>query len=170
MVASYTGRPETLEEGSDIAMYLTELYNAECLPETDRGTTVVDFKRRGRKRLLARDPMRIVKDEVMYNIPYGTNIGGGPKADNAIMAYKDLLYTKCSVTEDGEPVYVLHYIQDIAHIKELLRYNKKGNFDRISAGRLYPIYRKAYQYKKVAPKIPMTTGKSIIASLGLYNR
>jgi len=167
LVASYTGRPETLEEGSKIAMYLTEYYNARCLPETDRGTVVTDFKREGKKEYLMRDPMRVVKDEAWYNIPYGTNIGGGPKADDAIIALKDLLFTKVSVRENGEPVYVLHYIQDIGFIKELLKYNKKGNFDRISAARLYPMFKQAYNYKQMRAEVE-EVGETLLGSLNLY--
>jgi hypothetical protein len=173
LVASYTGRPETLRQGSKIAAFLTEYYNAMCLPETDRGTVVVDFKDMGKKDLLMRDPMRILKDEDWYNIPFGTNIGGkgsgnSSKADDAIIALKDFLYTKCSVREDGTPVYILHYIQDIAFIKELLKYNKKGNFDRISAARLYPMFKLAYQYKRITAEVEVQT-ETLLGSLHLYN-
>lgn len=172
LVASYTGRPATLKEGSDIAILMTRLYNAKALPETDRGTVVTDFKAAGYRNLLLRDPMRIVKDENLLNIPYGVNVGGrstnSSKADDITLQFKDFLYEKCSVTEDGEPVYVLHYIQDIAFIKELLKYNKKGNFDRISTGRLYPLARMAYRYKKVRP-IVASNEQTLIGSLRLYN-
>lgn len=119
-----------------------------------------------------RDPMKILKDEDLYNIPYGINIGGrsvnSSKADDAMIGLKDFIYTKCSVTEDNEPIRVLHYIPDIALIKELLKYNKKGNFDRLSCARLYPIARSAYIYKKVKAQIK-TPQQTLLGSLGMYN-
>lgn len=168
LCCTYTGRPDLLEEGSDIAMMLTELYGGECLPETDRGTVVADFKKAGNKNLLARDPFRILKDENMFNIPFGLNIGGGDKSEDLTIALKDLLYTPVAVREDGTTIYTLHYIQDIAFIKELLKYKKKGNFDRISAARLYVAYRIAFKYKKRTAQPSMVNAKTLLSQLGFY--
>lgn len=171
LVCSYTGRPETLREGSNIARLLTMFYNGKCLPEIDRGSVVIDFIDAKAKQYLLPDPTKLISDNVS-KVSYGINIGGrsktGSKVDDALLEYKDLLYSVVGIDENGNQILVLHYIHDIAHLKELLKFKKGANFDRISCGILYPIAKRYYEFKKLQSKVNQPTKNTLLSQLGLY--
>ena len=147
MVAHYIGRrTEEMEITRDVMLPLLKRYNCKVLPEVDRGNVVSQLKILGNLNLVMRDPISTINhpNRLVLNASYGINIGGGDKADNATIEFRNFLYTVASRDEQGNPIYVFQYISDIGYIKELLKYKKKGNFDRISCGRLAPFARKAY--------------------------
>lgn len=169
LIASYVGRPNTMEEADRIALYLSILYNAKIIVETNAGETVANFKRWGELHRLYRDPTSIIDGKARENMnaPYGMVIGNTGKAEDGIRYIRDWLYTKVGMDEDSNFKYNLHYIRDLGILKELLNYTKDGNFDRLSALRVGMFQRMAYRAKN---KEPQDTNKSdsIFSEIGLY--
>jgi hypothetical protein len=75
------------------------------------------------------DGVRIRK----LNRTYGTSMGSQHRKNQAEIYLRDWLKAQRGRQEDGMPKLNLHYIYDIALIDELIKYGKKGNFDRVSA-------------------------------------
>ncbi len=169
IVAEYVGRQTNMEDTSKIAALLCKRYNCKVLPETDRGTTVADFRRMKLLHLLHKDPTGTISEKAKESpyANYGINIGEGSKAIDGLFYLKDWLYTPVSVNGDtGETVYILHYIRSIGLLKELLMYRKNLNCDRISAMRIAMFQRMAYQVKhRKAKTIPT---RSLLSEISLY--
>ena len=64
---------------------------------------------------------------------YGTSMGSKERKGQAEIYLRDWLRTPRGVSESGEKKLNLHYIYDLALLDELIKYNRKGNFDRVSA-------------------------------------
>lgn len=151
LVATYYGRPETLEEADKICYYLAKYYN--CLHsvavETNRGETVSNFKKWKALKYLAFEPIYIWDDTLKGKISntYGYNINPGNKLD-ALRLYRDFLYEEIGRDENDKPVRNFHRIYDYQHILELKKWSDKGNFDRVSSGLLRGIEWKAIRLKQ----------------------
>ena len=172
LVGQYIGRPIEESETAEMVVRICEKYNAKALPETDRGTTVADLRRLGKLNILLRDPTIIVNNpnRITTSAPYGMNIGGGSKAEDGLIYFKDFLYQKVGENEDGTVFYNLHYIPDLGLIRELVKFKKNGNFDRIAAARLMVFQRIAYRTLRKKAKTANTNHKTTLSSLGLYNK
>ncbi len=171
IVASYAGRPDTMEEADKIAYKLCKYYNAKLLPEVDRGTVVENFKKWKVINRVMLDPKYTFNNiPIPLNNPsYGVTIGEGDNASEALIGLSEWLYTKVSETDESNNVYTYHYISDIPTLLELENFNVEGNFDRISSLRLYPIARRVRQFKRQDEVIKKhTVSKSIFKEIGLY--
>jgi len=171
IVACYIGRTEQMEDADRIADLLCEYYNAKCLPETDRGNTVANFRRWGKLSRLYRNPLSIIEEKlkVNTNADYGITIGTGERKVDGLLYLKDFLYTPVSTNEEtGKTVYNFHYIKDIPFLSELLQYNSKGNFDRVSAMIVAMYQRMAYRTLRKTAKVSTTTGGTMLRRLNLY--
>lgn len=135
IVATYTGRPNSMEEADKICLMLCKYYNAKALVEVDRGETVKNFKIWGELKRLVKEPIHVwdrkVKGSVESN--YGVVIGGGTKKNDGLQYVYERLYKKRGVDEDSNPIYNFHFEYDIGYLNELTKYNPEGNFDRLSA-------------------------------------
>jgi len=60
-------------------------------------------------------------------------MGSKQRKGQAQIYLRDWLLTPRSQTEDGSKILNLHHIYDLALLEELIKYNDKGNFDRVSA-------------------------------------
>jgi hypothetical protein len=169
-VATYCGRPDTMEEVNRIVLYLCEYYNAKVLPEVDRGTIVSDFRKWGKLHLIMRDPTDIITNKIVGkdSINYGINMGSGDNSTESHIYLKEWLYTKRSIREDDQIVYNYHYIKDLPTLIELENFNLVGNFDRISSLKLYPFANKVRQLKRLDEVLKTVNRESIHAQIGLY--
>ena len=61
------------------------------------------------------------------------SMGSKERKGQAEIYLRDWLKTPRGRDEQGEQKLNLHYIYDIALIDELVKYNRRGNFDRVSA-------------------------------------
>ena len=137
IVASYVGRPETQDEYNNNLFLLAKYYNARIGFENDRGEVIPFAKRHKLMHYLMpeaeifdkTDNVRIRK----LGRSYGTSMGSKERKGQAEIYLRDWLRTPRSVTENGEKRMNLHYLYDLALIDELIKYNRKGNFDRVSA-------------------------------------
>jgi hypothetical protein len=116
---------------------LAKYYNARIGFENDRGEIIPYAKRHKLMQYLLpeveifdkTDNVRIRK----LGRSYGMSMGSKERKGQAEIYLRDWLKTSRGRSEDGEQKLNLHYIYDIALIDELVKYNRRGNFDRVSA-------------------------------------
>ena len=146
IVAWYVGRPDTLEECYRQLFLLAEFYNATIQSEIQGGGKgIYDYAKQ--HRLLERcekEPDILynkdghVKD---YNKPYFINMSSEDRVKLALAYSADWLKTpRSSLDDNGEQIQImnLNKIYCEALLKEYIKFNMDGNFDRVSAMRLLP--------------------------------
>ena len=137
IVASYVGRPESQDEYNYNLFLLAQYYNARIGFENDRGEVIPYAKRKKLLHYLLPEAELFDKTSGIrikkLNRTYGTSMGSKQRKNQAEIYLRDWLKTPRGQQENGERKLNLHYIYDIALIDELIKYNNKGNFDRVSA-------------------------------------
>jgi hypothetical protein len=140
IVAEYTGRPKTLKEWHTNVEMLLELYNAVCLPENNTGTFIQYFDSKDKGYMLA-DAYDFLKEISPKTSIKSTRAKGLPATPGVQKYYKELIFhylteeLTLASKEDGTPITQLGVIRipSIGLLRELLSYNKEGNFDRYVA-------------------------------------
>ena len=137
IVASYIGRPDTQDEYNNTLFLLAKYYNARIGFENDRGE-VIPFAKRHKlmQHLLPEVEIFDKTDNVRIRKlgrSYGMSMGSKERKGQAEIYLRDWLKTPRGRDESGEIRLNLHQIYDIALIDELVKYNRRGNFDRVSA-------------------------------------
>lgn len=141
MVCAYYGRPEKLEESDRICFLMAKYYN--CIGttgvEVNRGETVSNFSKWKALKYLMKDPVELWDSSLKAKVAasYGVNIGGGDghgttKVLEGLRLLKEMLYSEVGKNALGEPLYVYQTIYDYQTILELMKWNDRGNFDRVS--------------------------------------
>ncbi len=138
LVASFVGRPPDPDTFNEMVLAMTLRWNAQVQFENDRGDLDGYFKRAGYYNRLEDVPdfdwqreLRGSKGSIRKGI---TISQGSDRKGDAALLLKKWLYTKKSENGyNGKPLYVFHGIYDIGLLKELQKWNFKGNFDRVSA-------------------------------------
>ena len=141
IVAEFVGRPETTDEYNDIMFKLAMYYNAVIQFENDRGDVFNYAKRHKLLHMLADEPESLAKKEHVNNKSArkkGISIQGGRKESGVIYS-KDWLLVKRGTQNSDEQIATkenqslnLHYIYSQRLLRELLKFNMKGNFDSVS--------------------------------------
>mgnify|MGYP000115822831 FL=1 len=137
LVASYYGRPDSLEEADRICYYLAVYYNCigtTCV-EVNRGETVKNFRDWRATKYLAKEPLFVWDNTIKGKISttYGYTIGGGNQRKlDALRLLKEFLYDEIGKDENGNPIRNFHRIYDYQTILELKKWSALGNFDRVS--------------------------------------
>lgn len=134
LVGCYVGRPERMDDYNEHLLRIAEYWNAEIMFENDRGD-VKGFAARKRKlHLLADEPDLDWEKELKgkTNRGKGMNMTIKRKEKGAIYL-RDWLLEPRNKDAFGNTRMNLHYIYDPALLRELLKWNLKGNFDRVSA-------------------------------------
>jgi len=140
-VCAYYGRPEKLEDADRICYYMARYYN--CIGttgvEVNRGETVSNFTKWKALKYLMKDPVELWDSSIKAKLSasYGVNMGGGngqggTKVLEGLRLLKEMLYSKVGQNYKGEDIYLFQTIYDHQAILELLKWNVKGNFDRVS--------------------------------------
>ena len=137
IVASYIGRPDTQDEYNNTLFLLSKYYNARIGFENDRGE-IIPFAKRHKmmQQLLPEVEIFDKTDNVRIRKlgrSYGMSMGSKERKGQAEIYLRDWLKTPRGRNESGEIKLNLHQIYDIALIDELVKYNRRGNFDRVSA-------------------------------------
>lgn len=135
IVAEYIGRPEEADDVNRIASMLADLYNCEIMHENEVTHVKNYFRRIKRLDQLAVQPDTVISKSIKNSSVsrvYGCHMTEQLK-DAGEKYIKDWLLQIKDYDENGDPVYMLETIYSIGLLEELLRYNRKGNFDRISA-------------------------------------
>lgn len=138
LVAAYTGRPSTMDGYNQQLYLLAKRYGASpgmVMFENDRGDVKNYFKKKQAYHLLADEPEVLWKKE-LQSVSTGRDKGimmNEKRKAKAAIYLRDWLSAKRGTDVNGNDVLNLNYIYDEGLLKELLKWNKKGNFDRASA-------------------------------------
>lgn len=135
IVAEYVGRPREADIVNRIVQMLCELYNAQCLHENEV-THVKNYFRRVKKlHLLATQPDAVISANInssRVSRVYGIHMT--EKLKDAMEKYiSDWLTEIKDYDENGNAMMNLESIYSIGLLEELIKYNRKGNFDRVIA-------------------------------------
>jgi hypothetical protein len=135
IVAAYAGRPARTDEYNEQLFLIAEYYNTyEGLQfENDRGEVIPYAKRYKLLEYLAAEPEIVWKKELSGKTGrnWGIHINTARK-ETGIIYLKDWLLEEVEKDINGNSILNLHYIFDLGLVRELIKFNNKGNFDRIS--------------------------------------
>ena len=135
IVASYVGRPHSQDEYNRNLFMLADYYNAKIGFENDRGA-VIHYAKQHRKlhKLQEEFEMLDKKDLRSKKVKrqYGMHTTEARKRQGELYI-RDWLNTVRSTKEDGTTVLNMHKIYDPALLQELIKFNHRGNFDRVMA-------------------------------------
>jgi len=171
IVASYIGRPDSLDDFHNEMFKLLQMYNAKVGVENNVGG-VYDYAKRNKllqfleKQFTLGFSATLATKSTIHRA-FGMHMTKARKADG-IEYLKDWLYEKrAEDLETGEILLNLHTISDIGLLQELSKYNDTGNFDRISALIVGMFYKKEliYQNRNVNNSIISSGIEKIYSSL-----
>ena len=135
IVASYVGRPNSSDDFNRNLFLLSDYYGCKIGFENDRGE-VIPYAKRFRKmhRLQEEFEMLDKRELQSKNVKrqYGMHMTEARKKQGEIYI-RDWLNTPRSADVDGKKTLNLHKIYDLALLTELIKFNHKGNFDRVMA-------------------------------------
>lgn len=135
IVASYVGRPNSSDDFNRNLFLLADYYGCKIGFENDRGE-VIPYAKRFRKmhRLQEEFEMLDKRELQSKNVKrqYGMHMTEARKKQGEIYI-RDWLNTPRSTDVDGKKTLNLHKIYDLALLTELIKFNHKGNFDRVMA-------------------------------------
>ena len=135
IVASYVGRPQSQDDYNRQLFMLAEYYNAKIGFENDRGD-VIGYARRHKKLHMLQPEFKFMSNKELQGKTrrsYGMNMTSARKEQAEIYTRDWLLEIISNNKEDEEPTRVIDTIFDPALLEELIKFNKKGNFDRVSS-------------------------------------
>ena len=133
IVAEYTGRPSTAEEFYELSRRMLMYFNARMNYENNLKGLFTYFKNKNATHLLTDTPEVLVDKEVMTTTMLNRKKG----TPGTVMVnkwgrelIKTWLLTPCP---DNADLMNLQKIRSIPLLKELIYWNKAGNFDRVSS-------------------------------------
>lgn len=139
LVAEYTGRPERADDFYENCRRLCIYYNAKCLYENQLKGLKVYFEQKNSLHYLCEQPgiiKDIVKDSKVsrgYGIHMNRGTGGASGIKDQCEIYlRQWLYEERDDV-DGNKIMNLHTIKSIPLLKEMIAYDREGNFDRVIA-------------------------------------
>ena len=133
IVASFVGRPYDPDTVNRICEMLCELYNAEVMHENEVTHVKGYFEKRKKLHLLAAQPDAVISKAVQNSKVariYGIHMNDKIK-DAGEKYIKAWLLEERDVDENGSTILNLETIYDPGLLEELIKYNRKGNFDRV---------------------------------------
>lgn len=133
VVAEYVGRPAEADDVNRIASMLADLYNAEIMHENEVTHVKNYFRRHRRLDQLAVQPDAVISKNIKNSTVariYGIHMNAQLK-DAGEKYIKDWLLEVRDHDENGNPILNLETIYSIGLLEELIKYNRKGNFDRV---------------------------------------
>lgn len=158
IVASYVGRPSTQDEYNRTMFMLADYYNCKIAFENNAGNVVEYAKRMNLLHKLEEqfdvitnvDKQRRSSTNVTRK--FGIHMTKGRNEQGEIYV-RDWLNEMIGAREEGELKLRLHEIFDIPLLQELIKFNKKGNFDRVSALFIGMYYLKELHSRKVVEEV-----------------
>lgn len=153
IVASWVGRPTTMDEYNDILFLLAERWNAKIGFENDRGDVLGYAKRFNLIHWLA-DEFELAWDDKIStkkksSYKYGMRMGSGKtnvRLLNGNRYIADWLANPRGQDQTGKYSYNYNYILDSGLLQEFKMYNGVRNADRISAIRIVMYYARELAY------------------------
>ena len=135
IVASYVGRPKTTDDYNRNLFMLADYYGCKIGFENDRGEIIPYAKRYRKLHKLQEEFEMLDKKELRSKTvkrQYGMHMTEQRKRQGELYI-RDWLITPRSTDADGKKTLNLHKIYDLAFLQELIKFNHKGNFDRVMA-------------------------------------
>jgi hypothetical protein len=135
IVASYVGRPKTQDDYNRNLFLLADYYGCKIGFENDRGEVIAYAKRYRKLHKLQEEFEMLDKKELRSRTvkrQYGMHMTEQRKRQGEIYI-RDWLNTVRRTDEHGRQTLNLHKIYDPAFLLELIKFNHKGNFDRVMA-------------------------------------
>ena len=135
IVAEYIGRMELADDNDRVAEMLADFYNTTIMHENEVPGVKNYFRRIKRLDLLAAQPDAVISKNIKSSKVarvYGCHMVT-PLKDAGERYVKDWLLTTLDYDENGNPVTVIDRIYSRRLLEELISYNRKGNFDLVSA-------------------------------------
>ena len=133
IVASYVGRPTTTDEYNRNLFMLADYYGCKIGFENDRGEVIAYAKRHRKLHKLQEEFEMLDKKELRSRTvkrQYGMHMTEARKRQGELYI-RDWLVAPRGKGEDGFTSLNLHKIYDPALLTELIKFNHKGNFDRV---------------------------------------
>ena len=147
LVASYAGRPDTMNKWHEQVELLMDYYNAVCMPENENGTFIQYFDNKYKGTMIADgyDMYKEIHPTSGINRPKGL-----PATVKVIEHCMNLMIEYCKeeivIGQDQNSMPIksmgVHRINDPMLLTEIIAYNEDGNFDRIVAFRHVLAYAK----------------------------
>lgn len=134
IVAEYYGRPQNADMVNEIALKLAVLYNTQVMFENEVTHPKTYFERKRALKYLAAQPDRAISNSIQsskVDRKYGCHMTDKIKED-CIKYTNDWLLNGYE-DDFGNTLSVIDEIDCPGFIEELLMYNRKGNFDRVSS-------------------------------------
>lgn len=136
-VAWFTGRPLQLDTAHEIALLLTEYYNATMQSEiAGGGVDLFNYvKKKHKLHLLEKEPELTYTKEFgrpPKNQSYFMNMSTETKEAGITYVIQWMLKPR-GLDEDGNEILNIHQCFDLGFLQECRRWNDKGNFDRLSS-------------------------------------
>jgi hypothetical protein len=135
IVASYVGRPKTQDDYNRNLFMLADYYGCKIGFENDRGEVIAYAKRHRKLHRLQEEFEMLDKKDLRSKTvkrQYGMHMTEARKRQGEIYI-RDWLNTTRNTDENGKQTLNLHKIYDPALLLELIKFNHKGNFDRVMA-------------------------------------
>lgn len=139
IVAEYTGRPERADDFYETCRRLCIYYNAKCLYENQLKGLKIYFEQKNSLHYLCEQPgiiKDIVKDSRVqrgFGIHMNRGTGGASGIKDQCEIYlRQWLYSEREDI-DGNKIFNLHTIKSIPLLKEMIAYEREGNYDRVIA-------------------------------------
>jgi hypothetical protein len=133
IVAMYIGRPDSSDTVNRIALLFATLYNTEVMHENMFIHVRNYFQKERALNRLARQPDLVISKAIKNTVvgrTWGIHMSEELK-DTGENYIKDWLLEVQNYDDLGNPILNLSYIYDIGLLEELIKYNRKGNFDRV---------------------------------------
>ena len=139
IVAEYTGRPDRADEFYETCRRMCIYYNAKCLYENQLKGLKIHFEIKNSLHYLCEQPgiiKDIVKDSRVQR-GYGIHMNRGSQGASGIKDQCEIYLRQWLYEEredvDGQKILNLHTIRSIPLLKELIAYDREGNYDRVIA-------------------------------------
>tara|TARA_R110000765_G_scaffold205916_1_gene310844 strand:- start:60 stop:2027 length:1968 start_codon:yes stop_codon:yes gene_type:complete len=135
IVASYVGRPQTQDEYNANLFMLADFYNAKIGFENDRGELIAYAKRYRKLHKLQEEFEMLDKRELRSKVTrrqFGMHMTQQRKKQGELYI-RDWLISPRGTNEEGVTTLNMHKIYDPALLQELIKFNYRGNFDRVMA-------------------------------------
>jgi len=133
IVASYVGRPKTTDEYNRNLFMLADYYGCKIGFENDRGEVIAYAKRHRKLHKLQEEFEMLDKKELRSKTvkrQYGMHMTEARKRQGELYI-RDWLVSPRGKDVEGVQSLNLHKIYDPALLTELIKFNHKGNFDRV---------------------------------------
>jgi hypothetical protein len=134
IVAEYIGRPQSADSVNRIAELLAEAYNTQIMYENEVTHVKSYFFKQKKLQLLASQPDNVISKHVSRSTVsriYGCHMNDKLK-DAGEKYIKEWLISERETNNEGIMYTNIDYINSPGLLEELITYNRKGNFDRVS--------------------------------------